>query len=79
MKMEREDGTLYDAIQVHLQIDELLWKSDFDKEWERVDKTHSLPSNFWSMFEDDISDLVYKKMGLEYVEVYYRNPDTITQ
>lgn len=74
MKMRREDGSLYDAIQVHLQIDELLWKSDFDKEWERVDKTQSLPSNFWSMFEDDISDLVYKKMGLEYVEVYYKYP-----
>jgi hypothetical protein len=74
MKMEREDGTLYDAIQVHLQIDELLWKSDFDKDWERVEKTHSLPSSFWSMFEDDISDLVYKKMGLGYVEVYYNYP-----
>lgn len=77
MKMEREDGTLYDAIQVHLQIDELLWKSDFDKDWERVEKTHSLPSSFWSMFEDDISDLVYKKMGLGYVEVYYKYPETI--
>lgn len=74
MKMEREDGTFYDAIQVHLQIDELLWKSDFDKEWERVEKTHSLPSHFWSMFEDEISDLVYKKMGLGYVEVYYKYP-----
>ena len=74
MKMTREDGSLYDAIQVHLQIDELLWKSDFDKEWERVEKTHSLPSSFWSMFEDDIADLVHKKMGLGYVEVYYKYP-----
>jgi hypothetical protein len=74
MKMTREDGSLYDAIQVHLQIDELLWKSDFDKDWERVEKTHSLPSSFWSMFEDDIADLVYKKMGLGYVEVYYKYP-----
>lgn len=74
MKMTREDGSLYDAIQVHLQIDELLWKSDFDKEWERVEKTHSLPSSFWSMFEDDIADLVHKKMGLGYVEVYYNYP-----
>lgn len=74
MKMTREDGTLYDAIQVHLQIDELLWKSDFDKEWERVEKTHSLPSSFWSIFEDDIADLVHKKMGLGYVEVYYKYP-----
>jgi len=77
MKMEREDGSLYDVIQVHLQIDELLWKSDFDKDWERVEKTHSLPPNFWSMFEDDIADLVYKKMGLEYVEVYYKYPESI--
>ena len=76
MKMTREDGTLYDAIQVHLQIDELLWKSDFDKDWERVEKTHSLPSSFWSVFEDDISDLVYKKMGLGYVEVYYKYPES---
>ena len=74
MKMTREDGSLYDAVQVHLQIDELLWKSDFDKEWERVEKTHSLPSSFWSMFEDDIADLVHKKMGLGYVEVYYKYP-----
>lgn len=76
MKMTREDGTLYDAIQVHLQIDELLWKSDFDKDWERVEKTHALPSSFWSVFEDDISDLVYKKMGLGYVEVYYKYPES---
>lgn len=77
MKMTREDGSLYDAIQVHIQIDELLWKSDFDKDWERVEKTHSLPSSFWSVFEDDISDLVYKKMGLGYVEVYYKYPESI--
>jgi len=75
IKMEREDGTLYDGYQIHLTIDELLWKSDFDKEWERVEKTHDLGPRFWNEFEDYIMDLVYKKMGLVYVEVYYKFPD----
>jgi hypothetical protein len=73
--MKREDGTLYDGYQIHLQIDELLWKSDFDKEWERVEKTHDLGPRFWSVFEDEMMDLVYKKMGLGYVEVYFNYPD----
>ena len=75
IKMKREDGTLYDGYQIHLQIDELLWKSDFDKEWERVEKTHDLGPRFWSVFEDEMMDLVYKKMGLGYVEVYFNYPD----
>ena len=75
MKMERENGTFYDGYQVHLQIDKLVWKGDFDKEWERIENTNALPGRFWNEFEDDISSLVYKKMGLVYVEVYYKYPD----
>ena len=79
MKMVREDGTFYNGIQLNLQIDELIWKSDFDKEWEQVKKTYELPTRFWSEFEDDMSDKFRKAVGMGYVDVYYRNPDTITQ
>ena len=78
MKMVREDGTFYNGIQLNLQIDELIWKSDFDKEWEQVKKTYELPTRFWSEFEDDMSDKFRKAVGMGYVDVYYRNPDTIT-
>ena len=53
-------------------------KSDFDKEWEQVKKTYELPTRFWSEFEDDMSDKFRKAVGMGYVDVYYRNPDTIT-
>ena len=79
MKMVREDGTFYNGIQLNLQIDELIWKSDFDKEWEQVKKTYELPTRFWSEFEDEMSDKFRKAVGMGYVDVYYRNPDTITQ
>ncbi len=78
MKMVREDGTFYNGIQLNLQIDELIWKSDFDKEWEQVKKTYELPTRFWSEFEDEMSDRFRKAVGMGYVDVYYRNPDTIT-
>ena len=68
----------YNGIQLNLQIDELIWKSDFDKEWEQVKKTYELPTRFWSEFEDDMSDKFRKAVGMGYVDVYYRNPDTIT-
>ena len=79
MKMVREDGTFYNGIQLNLQIDELILKSDFDKEWEQVKNTYELPTRFWSEFEDDMSDKFRKAVGMGYVDVYYRNPDTITQ
>jgi hypothetical protein len=79
IKMVREDGTFYNGIQLNLQIDELIWKSDFDKEWEQVKKTYELPTRFWSEFEDEMSDRFRKAVGMGYVDVYYRNPDTITQ
>ena len=79
MKMVREDGTFYNGIQLNLQIDKLIWKSDFDKEWEQVKNTYELPTRFWSEFEDEMSDRFRKAVGMGYVDVYYRNPDTITQ
>jgi hypothetical protein len=77
MKMVREDGTFYNGIQLNLQIDEVIWKSDFDKDWEQVRKTQDLPTRFWSEFEDEMSDKFRKSIGMGYVDVYYKYPDTI--
>ena len=75
IKMDKEEGGFFYGIQLNIQIDELLWKSDFDPEWENVRRPMDLPSNFWSYFEDDMSDEFRKSLGIEYVEVYFRNPD----
>lgn len=72
MKMVREDGSEYDGLQLHLQIDKLIWKSDFDKEWENVKRQDNLPTRFWSKFEDDMSELFRKRLGIGYVETYYK-------
>jgi hypothetical protein len=77
MKMVREDGTFYNGIQLNLQIDKVIWKSDFDKDWEQVRKTQDLPTRFWSEFEDEMSDKFRKSIGMGYVDVYYKYPDTI--
>jgi hypothetical protein len=77
MKMVREDGTFYNGIQLDIQIDEVIWKSDFDKDWEQVRKTQDLPTRFWSEFEDEMSDKFRKSIGMGYVDVYYKYPDTI--
>ena len=77
MKMVREDGTFYNGIQLNIQIDEVIWKSDFDKDWEQVRKTQDLPTRFWSEFEDEMSDKFRKSIGMGYVDVYYKYPDTI--
>jgi hypothetical protein len=76
MKMVREDGTFYDGIHLNLQIDELIWKSDFDKEWETIKRPQDLSTRFWSEFEDEMSDRFRKSVGMGYVDVYYRNPDS---
>ena len=75
MKMVREDGSEYDGLQLHLMIDELIWKSDFDKDWETIKRPHDLPTRFWVKFEDDMSDLFRKKLGIGYVETYFKHPD----
>jgi len=75
MRMDKQEGGFFYGIQLNIQIDELLWKSDFDPEWENVRRPMDLPSNFWSYFEDDMSDEFRKSLGIEYVEVYFRNPD----
>ena len=75
MKMVREDGSEYDGLQLHLMIDELIWKSDFDKDWETIKRPHDLPTRFWSEFEDDMSDLFRKRLGIKYVETYFKHPD----
>lgn len=75
MKMIREDGSEYDGLQLHLMIDELIWKSDFDKDWETIKRPHDLPTRFWSEFEDDMSDLFRKRLGIKYVETYFKHPD----
>jgi hypothetical protein len=77
IKMVREDGTFYNGIQLNLQIDKVIWKSDFDKDWEQVRKTQDLPTRFWSEFEDEMSDKFRKSIGMGYVDVYYKYPDTI--
>ena len=76
MKMVREDGTFYNGIQLNLQIDELIWKSNFDKEWETIKRPQDLSTRFWSEFEDEMSDRFRKAVGMGYVDVYYRNPDS---
>ena len=75
MKMGREDGSEYDGLQLHLMVDELIWKSDFDKEWEPIRRPHDIGTRFWSEFEDDMSDLFRKKMGMGYVDTYFKHPD----
>lgn len=75
MKMVREDGSEYDGLQLHLMIDELIWKSDFDKDWETIKRPHDLPTRFWSEFEDDMSELFRKRLGIKYVETYFKHPD----
>ena len=50
---------------------------DFDKDWEQVRKTQDLPTRFWSEFEDEMSDKFRKSIGMGYVDVYYKYPDTI--
>jgi len=76
MMMVREDGTFYNGIQLNLQIDEIIWKNDFDEDWEQVRKTQDLPTRFWSEFEDEMSDKFRKSIGMGYVDVYYKNPDS---
>jgi len=76
MTMVREDGTFYNGIQLNIQIDEIIWKSNFDEDWEQVRKTQDLPTRFWSEFEDEMSDKFRKSIGMGYVDVYYKNPDS---
>ena len=78
IKMQREDGSLWDGLSLHIKIDKLIWKHDYESEWTNVPKPHNLPTRFFEYFDDEMSDSIRRKLGIEYVEVYYKDPE-ITQ
>ena len=63
-----EDGT-YDGIHLEIQANELLWKSDYDPDYEKVRKLRDLPNRFYETFEDEMSDKFKNTIGIGYVDV----------
>ena len=75
IKMQREDGSLWDGLHLEVKIDKLIWKHDYESEWTNVPKPHNLPTRFFQYFDDEVSDSIRRKLCIEYVEVYYKDPE----
>ena len=73
-KFKMGDGSYEDGITLYIQIEELLWKGEFDNEWEKVSSTQSLPSMFRPAFEDHMWEKFRKIIGTKHVEVWFTEP-----
>ena len=73
-KLKMGDGSYEDGITLYIQIEELLWKRDFDNEWEKVRSVQNLPSAFRPIFEDHMWEKFRKTIGTKHVEVWFTEP-----
>jgi hypothetical protein len=73
-KLKMGDGSYEDGITLYIQIEELLWKRDFDNEWEKVRSTQNIPSAFRPIFEDNMWEKFRKTIGTKHVEVWFTEP-----